>query len=110
MAFLQMLLSLIGSLGSIPAVGKVLAEVVGAMAGIILLVNGLTAMWAGLVTVCNGLAKLPGVGGIFASIANTLSVDYTAVNNWEQNTLLPLLQQISAFNIPTTAASAPAKK
>lgn len=105
MAILQMLLNLIGSLGTIPAVGKILAEVVGAVGGVILLVNGLMAVWAGVVAALNGLAKIPGLGGVFAAFANTLSVDYTAVNSWEQNTLLPLLQQISAFNIPVTAAS-----
>jgi hypothetical protein len=110
MAILQMLISLISSLGSIPAVGKILAEVVGAVGGVILLVNGLMAVWAGLVQVLNGLAKIPGIGGVFASAANALSVDYNSVNTWEQGVLLPLLQQISAINVPVTAASAAAAK
>ena len=106
MQILQLILSLISSFASVPVVGKILAEVVGAEGGLILVVNALTALWAAVVAVLQGLAKIPGLSGL-ASLASALSADYTAVNSWEQGILLPILQQISAVSIPVAPASVP---
>jgi hypothetical protein len=104
MEILTLIMSLIGSLASVPFVGKFLAIVIPAAASLILVINGLMAIWAALVMILNGLSKIPGLSKL-AAVASGLSVEYNSVISFEQSTLLPILQQISAFNLPVTPAS-----
>lgn len=99
MDVVQLLISLLGSVGSFPPIAKYLAYVVlgaGALQGI---VTGLVGLWHSLVLFFNGLAKLPYLG-FFQKVADFLSTEEAVFASVSSSWLIPILTQLSAIPVP----------
>lgn len=99
MQLLLTLSNLLGSLASIPAVGKILATVVAGGAALILVVNALVAIWHSVVILLNALAAVPGLSGL-GGIASSMLAEEAVISDFAKGKILPILAQISALPVP----------
>lgn len=99
LAVLNVLVQLLGALAAVPVVGKILVVVVasaGALAGVS---SALVAMWRAVVLVLASLSLVPGLSGLKA-VADKLKTSQDAVDDFEQNKILPILNRLSTIPLP----------
>jgi hypothetical protein len=99
MSIISIVSTIVGFFGKIPAIGAALSVLVEASLALIVLVNAFVAAWHGVIVILNAFAAIPGLSGL-SSVANSLAVDEKIVDDFAQNKILPILNQISAIPLP----------
>jgi hypothetical protein len=95
---ISLIMSLVSMVSSIPAVGKILAVVLGALVGLSAVVTALVGVWHAVVAMVTALASLPGLDGL-KTLAASLQAD-SAVVDADSNQLLSWIERLSALPIP----------
>jgi hypothetical protein len=85
----------------VPAIGKVLAVVLGALVGVSAVVTALVAIWHAAVALVTAVATIPGLSGL-AALAKSMQAD-SAVVDADSNQLLSWVERLSAIPVPQTA-------
>lgn len=98
-AILGIITQLLGWLQGIPMIGQIASVVVGVVTVLTMLVNGFVLAWHGLVVLMASLAQIPGLSGL-QSLSDSLKADETKIDDFANNVLLPILNQLSAIPIP----------
>lgn len=101
MDIISIILGLLPMVASYGAVGKILATIIAVAGGLSGVVTALVAMWHALVLVLQALSILPGLSSL-ASLAQALAADEAKITSFSQGTLLPLLNRLSAVQLPTS--------
>ena len=101
----QIIVTLVSFLASIPVVGKILAVVIPALAGVSAVVTALVMVWHAFVALLQALAMIPGLQGL-QGFATSMKNDEDKVTGFAQGTLMPLLNRLSAIPVPAVAPKA----
>lgn len=105
MQFLSVIVQLLGALGNYGPVGKVLEVVVGLAAGLAGVSSAVVILWHGLVGLFQALALLPYVGQAFSKLANFFTVEEPKLDDFVNNKLVAILNQLSAIPLPSKPAA-----
>jgi hypothetical protein len=108
MSALPFLNSVISFLMTVPTVGPVLIKVLDILLAAAAIITPLVGVWRAVVALMQAAAKVPGLGGL-SNLAAKLTADDNAVEGFVNNTLLPIVQDLSLISIPSSSGSAPAQ-
>ncbi|SRR5260221_1722185 len=100
MDLLNTLVSLLSALAGVPVVGKVLAVVVVVSSVLAGLASAIVALLHALVAFFLALSLLPVVGAKFARVASFFQTEEPKLDDFVNNKLLGILNQLSAIPLP----------
>lgn len=103
---IDLIMTVLGFLTSVPYVGTFLAAVVGYALPLSAVVTALVAVWHAVVIAMGVLAMVPALKGL-APLANTLKTDDAAVTGFVSTWLTPILNRLSLLPLPAVAPAAP---
>ena len=93
---------LIGMLGQVPVVGHVLQIVMPYIIALPVVITGVVGLWHSVVLLLQGLGKLPGLTKL-AALGDAMSTTEAKVQNFENSTLMPIINRLSAIPLPKVA-------
>jgi hypothetical protein len=91
---------LVQLLSNIPVVGHFLAVVMPYLLSLPVVASALVGLWQAIVVCLQALSQVPGLSGL-SGLAASLQADEASINSFEQNYILPILNQLSAIPLPT---------
>lgn len=96
---------MMGMLASIPVIGAFLAKVMPYLAAIPVAVSAFVAVWHAIVLALKAVAMIPGLSKMGA-VAEMLAAKEEKITSFQNGTLLPVLNRLSAVPIPKMAPPA----
>jgi hypothetical protein len=100
---LAILSGLLSMLMQVPVVGPVVVFILGLVLPLSAAVTAMVLLWQAIVGMLKALAAIPGLSSL-SGIANSLSVEEQAAENFVNNQIVPLLKTLSAIPLPVAAA------
>lgn len=101
----SILVTLVQWAEGVPAIGKYVALVLGAIGGLAAVVSALVMAWHGVVSLASALAALPGLSGL-SGLAASLQAD-SAVVDADSNQLLSWIERFSVVPVPQAPQATP---
>lgn len=96
---IDLIMSLLAAIGSIPAVGPVLAKAIAVAAIILPAATAIVAVWHSLIGLVVSLSKVPGLSSL-QGVADKLNVWDQEAEGVLNQYVLPLLNRLSALPVP----------
>lgn len=99
MDVISFVITLLTGLAQVPAIGKILVWVVGGAAVVAGIATAVVSLWHAAVVSVKALSQIPGLQGL-VDVATHMSTTEAAINDFENNSLLPILNRISVIPLP----------